>query len=49
MIKIHNEFIGGNIRVREESESCFVLENELRDSTDGFIGRFAQKAQRGVR
>lgn len=32
MIKIHNEFIGGNIRVKEEYGNHFVLENELRDT-----------------
>ena len=32
MIKIHNEFTGGNIRIKEEGENCFVLENELRDT-----------------
>ena len=32
MIKIHNDFIGGNIRVKELSDTTVVLENELRDT-----------------
>ena len=32
MIKIHNDFTGGNIRVKELSDTTVVLENELRDT-----------------
>lgn len=47
MIKIHNEFIGGNILVKEEIESYFVLENELRDSTGWFYWAFCAEGAQG--
>ena len=47
MIKIHKNFIGGNIRVIEMTDNEVFLENELRDTeVIGFIGHFALREQK---
>ena len=34
MIKIHKDFLGGNIRVKSIDGDVITLENELRDSNE---------------
>ena len=36
-MKIHQNFIGGNIVVKEEKEGGFILENEIRDSAEDWF------------
>ena len=37
MIKIHNEFTGGNILVKEIADNTVILENELRDTGENWF------------
>ena len=36
-MRIHQDFTGGNIAVKEEKEGGFVLGNELRDTTEDWF------------
>ena len=48
MIKIHKDFVGGNIRVVSEKENEIFLENELRDTVgDWFYWAFCVKGANG--
>lgn len=37
MVRIHKDFVGGNIAVAEENENGYVLKNEMRDSGDDWF------------
>ena len=37
MIRLHTDFIGGNIKVVEQNDHAFILENELRDTTEDWF------------
>ena len=47
MIKIHNDFIGGNICVKSIDGDVITLENELRDSEDWFYWAFCIEGAEG--
>lgn len=47
MIKIHREFIGGNIRVISIDGDVITLENELRDSSEWFYWAFCIEGAEG--
>ncbi len=47
MIKIHRDFIGGNIRVKSIDGDVITLENELRDSSEWFYWAFCIEGAEG--
>lgn len=47
MIKIHKNFIGGNICVKSIDGDVITLENELRDSTEWFYWAFCVENAEG--
>lgn len=47
MIKIHKNFVGGNIRVKSIDGDVITLENELRDSTEWFYWAFCVENAEG--
>ena len=47
MIKIHRDFIGGNIRVKSIDSDEITLENELRDSNEWFYWAFCIEGAEG--
>lgn len=34
---VHQNFVGGNIRVKEKTEDTYILGNELRDSVEDWF------------